>query len=290
MGRRAPYPPETDAKIVADYQNGDSMHALKRRYGGCRESIRRRLEAAGVQLRTREERQHRFDCRHDAFASAEADDEAAYWVGMLMADGCISVCKHSTWVILTLAERDAGHVAKFRDFLGAPHKIMIAQPREETPNRQAIHHLRVASKQLAADLAKYGVVPHKSKTAEVRHLEMNRHFWRGVVDGDGSLGRSKRAKSNHASRPLLQVVGSESLMRQFETFAGHVTGTAAKAHLSHGCWGFGLCSGAATELISHLYTDCTVALDRKWSLAHELLCEWEMRPRRREIKGLRATC
>ena len=35
----------------------------------------------------------------------------------------------------------------------------------------------------------------------------------------------------------------------------------------------------ATKMISHLYTDCTVALDRKWKLAHELLYEWEIRSR-----------
>lgn len=287
MPRPSPYPTEVVPLIVAGYTSGKSMYELADEFGGNRTTVRRRLVAAGVTLRSREERQKRLPCREDAFADAENDDEAAYWVGMLMADGCISTTKHSTWVILTLGVRDAEHVERFRTFLNSTHKILIAPEglNSDLSRHGEARNYRVASKRMAADLARYGVVSRKTKIAEVKHLEMNRHFWRGVVDGDGSLGLARRNKPGHRARPVLQVVGSETLMRQFEVFARAITGTQAKAHLSHACWGFRIFSGAAAEMISHLYTDCTVALARKWALAHELLCEWELRERRRTISG-----
>lgn len=279
MPRPSPYPEETVPLIARDYKSGKSTHELAAIYGGSRFTIRRRLEAMGVTMRTREERQHRSPCRDEAFAGAETDDEAAYWTGMMMSDGCISDTQHSTWIILTLGERDAEHVEKFRTFMGSPNKITEVPPTPTLtcPTRGAGRSCRVASKKMAADLARYGVVPRKSKIAEVKRLEANRHFWRGVIDGDGSLGRSKGKKSTHADKPILQLVGSEMLMRQFQVFARNLTGTRAGVRQTHSCWGFSLFSGAAIEMISHLYTDCTIALSRKWALAHELMCEWELR-------------
>ncbi len=286
MPRPSPYTTEQAALIVSEYTDGSSMHELVRRYGGSRSTVLSRLLAAGVPLRTRVERQHRFPCRDDAFAGAETDAEAAYWVGMLMGDGCISVTKHSTWVILALAEQDASHVAKLRSFLAAEHRIMI-QHYPGFPNRQPSHRLAVASKRLASDLSRYGVVPRKSKTAEVHLLEKNRHFWRGVIDSDGSLG-SRRRKESHTPSPIVQAVGSETLMRQLASFTQELTGTTSQPHAANGCWAFAVHAGAAAELISHLYTDCTVALDRKWRIAMDLLRDWELRPRARAFDGKRA--
>jgi hypothetical protein len=289
MPRPSPYTPTVEAMIVADYSKGKSTHELVSLYGGDRKAIALRLKRAGVVQRTVAERQHRLPCRDDAFANAEGDEEAAYWVGMLMADGCISKSKHSTWVILALAERDAAHVERFRTFLNATNKILETPPKPTAtaPRRGAMRDFRVASKQMASDLSRYGIAPRKTKTAEVKVLETNRHFWRGVIDGDGCLNLGRRSNPKHASRPVLQLSGSESLCRQFETFAEALTKTRARAHRSHGNWGFSLSSGAAIEMIAHLYTDCTVALARKWVLAHQFICDWWLRPGAHSLGGHR---
>lgn len=288
MPRSSPYNAEVAELIVADYRRGKSTHELVGIYGGNRRTLSRYLKRASVPMRTALERQHRIPCREDAFANAECDAEAAYWVGMLMADGCVSETNHSTYVILTLGVRDEKHVESFRSFLNSQHKILHAQEsRSGDVLRGATRNYRVASKRMATDLARYGIVPRKSKTAEVIILESNRHFWRGVVDGDGSLGWNTRKNPAHSARPVLQVVGSERLMRQFETFARFVTGTRAVAHRAHGCWGFSLSSGAAIEMISYLYTNCTIALQRKWELAHQLICAWQMRLHGHAISGHR---
>lgn len=284
MGRPAPYPAAVDALIVEGYRGGLSMYDLMRRHGGTRDTICRRLKAAGVTLRTKAERQFRLPCREDAFADAAGSEAAAYWAGFLMADGCVSTNggRGGRHVILALSEVDRGHVEAFRAFLGSDHVI------QEIPGRacptgvsKPCCRLDVVSDRLASDLARYGIVPRKSKTAEAIGLEDNRHFWRGVVDGDGNLRWSVRRNPQHTPRPALQLAGSLPLLTQFAAFAARVIGATGKPHVSHGCHGFALMSGKAAAMISHLYTDCTVALSRKWAIAHALLCGWELRPRRR---------
>lgn len=286
MPRPSPLPADLWPKVIEGYLAGESTHALAERFNCVRSTISRTIKRSGASMRTVAERVPRLPCRHDAFARAEDDPDAAYWVGVLMSDGCIGSAASTRYVILKLSEVDRGHVEAFRMFLQAKHRILKQE--HHRGNTRPMYGLSVGSAQLVNDLARYGVVPRKTKSAKVQLLADNRHFWRGVIDGDGSLGYRTRRKATHSQSPLLQINGSEPLMRQFEAYARHVTGTSAKAHTGNRCWSLALHAGAAAEMISHLYTDCAVALPRKWALAHELLCEWELRPNRRDFTGRRA--
>lgn len=303
MPRPNPYTPEVKASILSEYVSGSSTHALLAKYGGSRKLIVKNLQAAGIQLRTAAERQHRLPIRDDAFANAEADDEAAYWVGVMMADGCVYAQKGGNYrgechyLHLGFHAKDVEHLKKFLAFLGSSHKIIRASTLRDPvgsrpPVRVDMCEVRIGSRRLVADLAKYGVVPRKSKTAAVIGLDNNRHFWRGVVDGDGNLRwRTDSTLPNQFPRPTLQVVGSEPLMKQFENYLRAVIGTNAKAHVTNGCWGYNLNSNQAVRAISHLYMDCESALDRKLSIAHDILCAWELRPQaQRQPKVHSSTC
>lgn len=288
MPRPNPYTAEAKVAILAEYAAGASMHALQRKYGGTRFTISRMTASAGVRHRTAAERQRRLPVRHDAFADAAASEEAAYWVGMLMADGCVYYHTagrgESHYLHLGLHAKDLSHIEKYKSFLRAEQKIVhtsvLRKPvRDKPPVRVDMCELRIGSRQLVADLAKYGVVPRKSKIAEVVGLENNRHFWRGVIDGDGNLRWTTNARlPDQHPRACLQVIGSKFLMSQFERYCNSIVGAAGKAHRSRECWAFLLNSNKAADMIAHLYMNCTTALDRKMALAHEILCGWELRP------------
>ena len=281
----APVPrpcPLTDdqlANICRLYADGVSQHELSRRFGVDRSLVLRTLRRRGVAVRTIRE-----ICspplREDAFDRAEEDEQAAYWVGFLMADGCVSHYHSRPAVILQLGEVDADHVTRFLRFVGSD-----LAPRRVKPGRRSgpCYRSMVYSERLADSLASYGVTPRKSATTEVRRLAANRHFWRGVVDGDGNLAVRRRRNAAHTPQPVLQLVGSEPLMRQFASYGNAIAGAASSAFPSHGCWGCTYSSGAAAMLVSELYTDCTVALPRKWAVAHEMLSHWSTRTRSRGV-------
>ena len=279
MPRPSPITDEQGDELVLLYQNGSSRNELAVRFGASRPFVNDYLRRRGVKVRSL-----RDACcpklRDDAFDDAVNDEGAAYWVGFLMADGCISTYQHRPAIIIQLQRRDHDHISKFLSFVGATTQPYLVPAGKIAGEGSRCH---VYSERLVDAVAKYGVVQRKTKEAKVSLLENNRHFWRGVIDGDGNLGRSRRTNSTHAPRPVVQLAGSENLTKQFEQFAKLVTGTVAKNHKAKHSWGFSVSSGCASAMISYLYTECSVALDRKWVLAHELLCEWECRPRRREV-------
>lgn len=90
MPRPCPITPTQKDEIVARYQAGESRNRLAAEFKYDRNSVTLLLRRRGVHVRGPAEA-CLSPLRHDAFADAADCDEAAYWVGMLMADGCISL-------------------------------------------------------------------------------------------------------------------------------------------------------------------------------------------------------
>lgn len=186
-------------------------------------------------------------------------EESAYWVGFLMADGCVS----GRYLRLGLAEIDLPHIEKLKTFLGSSHVVAYSP--------EGVYQFAVSSRRLASALAKYGVVPRKTHSAQVIGLEHNRHFWRGVIDGDGSLG-IYRSGRNMLPRPRIQLVGSRELLTQFIAF---VKARFPECRLnmtpSRSIYYVGTNGKFARALVALLYSDCSTYLGRKYDKAVEIL-------------------
>ena len=77
-----------------------------------------------------------------------------------------------------VAARDLQHIVKLRSFLGSTHKICVGS------KTHASYQFHVASIQLFRRLCSLG----RCEGLISPELVISRHFWRGLVDGDGSLG------------------------------------------------------------------------------------------------------
>ena len=183
--------------------------------------------------------------------------ESAYWIGFLMADGCITKRGKAYRISLCLSAIDSQHVYLFRRFLKSNHKV----------GKGAVYlhgkkfltaSLVVTSKKLAFVLRKYGVVERKSKIASVRYLEDSIDFWRGMMDGDGTVNL-------YNAQPRIALCGGSSvLLQQFEKFVKKRLVTNAHIHHSaKGVFVFSLGGKPAVQLIKILYKDCSIALPRK---------------------------
>lgn len=183
----------------------------------------------------------------------EITEQSAYWAGFLMADGCIS----GTTVILQLARSDIGHVSSFASFLQLDRQPHL---------NDGMAVITASSRKLAASLARFGIVPRKTLTATVRGLESNRDFWRGVIDGDGSIHILKRIPGY----PYISLVGSRQLMGQFRDYAATVLdGRQLTVHPHKRIWSVSCGGNYAVTLIRALYDGCSIALPRKLAKANE---------------------
>lgn len=281
MGRPCPVTKEQELEIVAKYQAGKSRNALALEYNASRWFIADCLDRHGVVRRRHLEAFHlslTTTVRPDAFAMP-LGDEAAYAVGFLMADGCISQRgRQQSHLIIQINECDKPILEWLRDFLGSNHAIqhVPAQPKDIYGKTYIIgpfSRLDIGSQRLCDNLAAVGVVPNKTHRTLAHHSMLaNRHFWRGMVDGDGWVGTAIK----HGQQiPRINLTGTKPLLEQYATFVRSITAFAANVSPDKTAWQCPATGRHAIRIMNHLYADATVALPRKAAAAQRLVAEHE---------------
>jgi len=261
--------------IISAYQCGIAVPKLAVQFSVSRLAIYRLLRKRDILRRNSNDLSYygsdRPHPRRHTLNEAAFDtitEESAYWIGFLMADGCVHLKgeKKHPWVSLGLAEHDRGHIVKFRDFLGSTHKIdTITQKGGFKPGCR-MSRFSVGSRKLTERLAFYGIVPRKTHIAQVMGgLENNRHFWRGFIDGDGHIG--------FQSRSIVSVgCASRVLLEQFRSFCQTIIPITNKVTIKkQPLFLLQIRSLRASAIIRTLYSDCSVFLDRKKKEAERIL-------------------
>lgn len=248
---------EQIVEVCKKYKQGISCPKIAREFNVSAVAIQGLLKRRNISLRSQCEAQRKLFFNENAFNVIT--EESAYWIGFLMADGNVSY-KHgnSPEISLVLQARDKEHLIKFRSFLKAEHALI---------NIHKCNSVRfsIKSKTLTADLKMYNVVPRKSFTARATgELILNRHFWRGVIDGDGSIGVYK-------SGIMLRLYGSFELLNQFLVFIKPYTPDCKVTVRKHkNIYIVNLCGKYAKDMINVLYSNCTIALSRKLNAAKNI--------------------
>jgi hypothetical protein len=199
---------------------------------------------------------------HEAFDVVT--DDAAYWIGSLFADGSVFHKKNGSLTIqLRLSEIDRGHVESFRQFLGSTHAIATSPPGNFGGYRsRASVCFAVSSRRLAGRLLEMG----RYEGPIAPELTTSRHFWRGVMDGDGSIFILKTGYSG------ISLVGSQRLLEAFLWFlrernlSGRMTVSPHKSIHELSTAGY-----LAELIIDELYRNATTALDRKAAAAAPII-------------------
>ena len=127
------------------------------------------------------------------------------------------------------------------------------------------------------DLLKLGMTPRKSLTAIVPTLKQDllKHFWRGVVDGDGSMGiYINKKRYNHKSF-VISLVGSNAVVSEFARYIQCNTGISLAVNPSRKIFVAKTTNEFAIRIIKLLYENSTIFMDRKSQLAKRMIEEWK---------------
>jgi len=245
----------SDGEIAARYQAGESTVALAAALGCSSGLVGRRLERGGVARRAGGTR---YTVNGSAFDTVT--QESAYWVGFMMADGDVHYPKagNSPSLGATVQTADRAHLELFREFLSYTGKVYHGRGKSR---------LQVCSRDLVEALSKFGVLPRKSLTAKAIGLENDRHFWRGVVDGDGHVSAGRRGRPCR----LICLAGSRNLLEQFADFVRAVAGgERPKLYPHSNIFQLYLYGDRASRVAEVLYDGCSVALARKLAQAEKM--------------------
>ena len=242
-------------QMISEYRQGDSTGVLGNRYGITRWSIRGLLER-------REIPRHPVGSARtiplDESAFDNITEHSAYWAGFLMADGCISYQDHhSPAIILILSAQDEAHLERFRAFLKSDHKIRKYSRTDSFSTNPKVCY-QVRSRRLVSALSRFGITAGKSTLGYVRHLDTNRHFWRGLIDGDGSLFETRKKYLG------LALCGTETLLEQFDSFIRIFKPDAGSSiRFISGTFVLRCNTKTSRAVAKHLYQNCSVYLPRK---------------------------
>ena len=205
--------------------------------------------------------------REDFFESIEEENQA-YLVGLLIADGYVIGHKHNpkkagrtpAWGI-ALNYKDKYILEWIKDTVGLHTKIVRT-------NRNT-YFINTTSKKMVDDLGKYGVVPRKSFLTYLPDnipKEMQRHLIRGILDGDGCI--SNHTCSFYGNKDLL--IGIRSLLKE-EIGIGDKKITHRERGI--GADSFSFSSRECVKKFYHyLYDDATIFMKRKYEKFLKLNC------------------
>lgn len=197
----------------------------------------------------------------NCFSDPFNNPTAAYFVGLLMADGSIS---KRGCVSFGVKESDGAVVHALNEFLGGKYAVSLRRPSAGKYGSSSTVRISFQCTKVAEDLKKWGVSQRKTETAEVLG-GVNRlaAFWRGMVDGDGYV-------SNPRGCPRISLCGTQRVCEQFATFVrlhspqwkGDVANTSHRFLKTVTAGG-----KSALPIAKALYTPGCIAIPRKAAVA-----------------------
>lgn len=192
----------SDYEVIKAVRESDSIRSAAKKLGIHPSSLTKRMVKLNIQIE-KEKDYRKYKVNDDSFSKLDA--ETAYWLGFIAADG--SVVDNTLRFVLN--RRDEETLQRFLDFCDSNYPVNY-HTAHYTDNDGVKHefdavNLKITSKKIVDDLAKYGIVQNK-KNMDIPFIqyipeEYKVDFIIGFFDGDGSVSDGYRITlaTNHAN-------------------------------------------------------------------------------------------
>lgn len=217
-------------------------------------------------------RYHKYVINRDFFEKIDSESKA-YWIGFLIADG------YNSGKFIRIDIQDEYHLDKLRDVIypnkDNPIKTKLSQ------TGKIVYYLAIQDKKLLCDCEKHGVVERKSLITSYPDIDqsMDKHFIRGVFDGDGCLTYTM---DKNYRRYTFSIVGSYSLIfsikEKISAIGVYVAFRKTKSIYELHIRG----NKQIIKTLNWLYDDSIVYLDRKYHKYDDMIT-WDGEKRNKRL-------
>lgn len=256
MRYQPPLNEERKSAIIEFIRRGHTLSETMRNFNHTYGTIKKIFKDIGI-VSPSGGTKFRWD---DTFFDSIDTEDKAYWLGFISADGYIQHNK----IGISLAVIDKNHLEKFVKSIGAQHPVRIYRKQ----NFKSTCRVEVFSKHAVNSLKKLGVGERKSHTlrpCKAIPRELMRHYWRGLLDGDGWITKNTGQRSLGLCGSLHTVVG-------FKLFVKRYVPTTQKVRRMRSIYAFSLSGKKLSQKLCRvLYGGSTVYLDRKKERADNLI-------------------
>lgn len=185
-----------------------------------------------------------------------------YLAGLVATDGCL--IRNRRHVVLVAKNRE------FLEMLKARCRITNAIGENFNGKGQLSHRISICSRDYWTDLARIGLFPAKSRTIGALTVpdSMFPDFFRGVVDGDGSIRRWTHPGNGGEQWSLRVYSASPPFLSWLKFSLARLNGVEGKLHHGHdGVWVLKYGKMAAQKVLGGCYDEVVPALENKRRLA-----------------------
>lgn len=206
-------------------------------------------------------------------------ERKAYWLGFILADGCITYThskakktynqKRYDRLTITLSYKDKNHLEKFANDIEYNGVIETGESFTFGKNHK-YSRLRITSEKLCNDLMDKNIHPNKSGREKPYLLDDNlvNHYLRGYFDGDGYY--SDYNQKNRSYRGIeFGFMGSYDIVSYFrdELIKNEIKTNANIGKLNEGIYIFKTGGFEVfQDFYNYLYENSNVYLDRKYKV------------------------
>lgn len=167
-----------ESDVLETYKNNQSLRVTAKEFQTSVQPILRILNKYNITKNS----SRKYTCNFDFFEKID-NEEKAYWLGFLYADGYVRVRKSSSEMKLKIIDKE--HLEKFNKSLESNYPITKVK---ETNCWQ----ISISNRKIVQDLVDKGCFQKKSlvlkyPSENILSIELQRHFIRGYFDGDGCI-------------------------------------------------------------------------------------------------------
>ena len=181
------------------YSDGYSLNDLQKILGVHRSTLSGYLKESGIHVNYQEKSKN---LNQNYFNQIDSEDRA-YMLGFIFADGSINLDYNRLTIDLSIQDQDI--LVKFSTILYGRNHVKVY-----TRNNRKYCKLDINSKTICNQLLKYNLTENKTFTAQYPEMidrSLNKHFIRGLIDGDGCI----YLPSNNRSSPLVALIATRAM-------------------------------------------------------------------------------
>lgn len=261
-GRYLRTPAEVENKIIEAYLGGESSEKIAEWCNLKPTTVCRIIKRNGHEIRSSEINHRKYKIKFDILDNIDTE-EKAYFLGFMFADGNLSQSKCKFKIVLHRQDIDILH--KFGKLLfDGPYPLYMDR---EYPLFTAV------SKRIGKRLDELGCVPNKCficKFPDYLTPELERHFIRGMFDGDGCIYRNKR-------RFLIDFTGNSFICGSIIDIikrigVNHIASYKRWPKADNNCVSFRINQRYEVyKFLNYIYKDSKIYLNRKYNKYLEFL-------------------
>lgn len=251
-------------EILQMYQNNITQKAIGEHFGVSRTVIKRVLTEQNETLR---QKTTKYYGDYDIFENIDSP-EKAYWLGFIAADGCNYQRKTNASIVISIQQKDIGHLFKFQQFCKTNAEIKTFVQNWGYSNNTPMCKIVLNSKKMSNDLIDKGIVPNKSLVLKPPKINKKYYlpFILGYFDGDGTI--SKTIQYNNYS---IGFQGTKEMLSWINNILGISIRLEQRQKSDKNSY-YIRCGGTNKpyNILKQLYNSCEIHLERKYLLYKNL--------------------